>query len=96
MAKESISSQITGTGLSSTHGQGCQIFLDTIYQNWGKCTKLPLNYHMAIKYQIAEIPNGDKVYQRFPFQKPPKFCQIWILGLKIYHLATLLMAWREG
>jgi hypothetical protein len=30
--------------------QGCQIFLDTIYQNEGKCTKLPQHYQMAIKY----------------------------------------------
>jgi hypothetical protein len=27
---------------------GCQIFLDTIYQNWGKYTELPLNYLMVI------------------------------------------------
>jgi hypothetical protein len=26
----------------------------------------------------------------FPFQGPPKFNQIWIFGLKIYHLATLV------
>jgi hypothetical protein len=26
---------------------------------------------------------------------PQKFTQIWIFGLKIYHLATLL-AWRRG
>jgi hypothetical protein len=29
--------------------QGCQIFLDTIYQNGGNYTKLPLNFQMAIK-----------------------------------------------
>jgi hypothetical protein len=29
--------------------QGCQIFLDTIYQNVGKYTKLPQHYQMAIK-----------------------------------------------
>jgi hypothetical protein len=29
--------------------QGCQIFLDTIYQNGGQCPKLTLNYQMAIK-----------------------------------------------
>jgi hypothetical protein len=38
--------------------QGCQIFLDTIYQNGGKYTKLPLNYQMAIK-----IPNICKIFQ---------------------------------
>jgi hypothetical protein len=36
-------------GLSGRE-QGCQIFLDTIYQNGEKYTKLPLNYQMAIKY----------------------------------------------
>jgi hypothetical protein len=25
-----------------------------------------------------------------PLQDPPKFTPIWIFGLKIYHLATLL------
>jgi hypothetical protein len=35
-------------GLSGRE-QGCQIFLDTIYQNGKKYTKLPLNYQMAIK-----------------------------------------------
>jgi hypothetical protein len=30
--------------------QGCQIFLDTIYHNEGKYTKLPQLYEMAIKY----------------------------------------------
>jgi hypothetical protein len=36
---------------------GCQIFLDTIYQNGEKYTKLPLNYQMAITYmyQMAVI-----------------------------------------
>jgi hypothetical protein len=30
--------------------QCCQIFLDTIYQNEVKYTKLPQHYQMAIKY----------------------------------------------
>jgi hypothetical protein len=30
--------------------QGCQIFLDTTYQNEGKYTKLLQHYSMAIKY----------------------------------------------
>jgi hypothetical protein len=34
---------------------------------------------MVIKY----------IYQHFLFQGPPKFTQIWILGMKINHLATL-------
>jgi hypothetical protein len=36
------------------------------------------------------IPNGQRICQTFPFQGPPKFTQIGIFGLKIYHLATLL------
>jgi hypothetical protein len=28
--------------------QCCQIFLDTTYQNWGKYTKFPQHYQMAI------------------------------------------------
>jgi hypothetical protein len=33
-------------------------------------------------------PNGHK---NIPLQDPPKFTQIRIFGLKIYHLATLLV-----
>jgi hypothetical protein len=35
------------------------------------------------------IPNGDRVFQPFPFQGPPKVAQIMNFCLKIYHLATL-------
>jgi hypothetical protein len=30
------------------------------------------------------------INQHFPFEGPPKFTQIWIFGLKINHLATLV------
>jgi hypothetical protein len=71
--------------------QGCQILLDIIYQNRGKYTKSPLHYHMAIKCTKLSwyIPNGHRIYQPFAFQGPPKFSQIGIFGMKIYHLATL-------
>jgi hypothetical protein len=32
----------------------------------------------------------EYIYPPFPFQVPPKFTQIGILGLKTNHLATLL------
>jgi hypothetical protein len=32
------------------------------------------------------------MHQKRPLQDPPKFTQIGILGLKIYHLATLLQS----
>jgi hypothetical protein len=39
--------------------EGCQIFLDTIYQNEGKYAKLQQHYQMAITY----IPNDEKILQ---------------------------------
>jgi hypothetical protein len=47
---------------------------------------------MAIKrpnVRNTYVLNVHRVYKHFPFQVPPKFTQIGILGLKIYHLATL-------
>jgi hypothetical protein len=72
--------------------QGCQIFLDTIYQKGGKYTKVPLNVQMVVKCTKWQyyIPNDHKIYQHFPFQGPPKCTQIGIFGLKINHLATLV------
>jgi hypothetical protein len=56
--------------------QGCQIFLDTVYQKGGKDSNLPLNYQMAKKSTKAVIyfkwPNNIPT---FPFQGPPKFTQ---------------------
>jgi hypothetical protein len=39
-------------------------------------------------YKIARQMD-IKIYQPLPLQDPPKFTQILIFGLKIYHLATL-------
>jgi hypothetical protein len=79
----------TLTGFSGT--LGCQIFMDTINQNGGKYTKLPLNYQTVIKYvPIPNIPNGHRICQPVSLQGPPKFTAIGIFGLKIYHLATLV------
>jgi hypothetical protein len=42
-------------------------------------------------YQITiKCTKCTKIYQHLPLQAPPKFTQIWIFGLKIYHLATLI------
>jgi hypothetical protein len=67
--------------------QGCQIFLGTNYQN-GK--NIPNNhelYRMTIKYN--KRPSVHQIYHHLPLQDPPKFTQIWILGLKTNRLATL-------
>jgi hypothetical protein len=52
-----------------------------------KYTKWPWNIPNG--HEIC-IPNGHKIYQHLPLQKPPKFTQILIFGLKLYHLATLV------
>jgi hypothetical protein len=36
------------------------------------------------------IPNAHKIYEHLPLQDPPNFTLIWIFGLKLYHLATLV------
>jgi hypothetical protein len=72
--------------------QGCQIFLDTIYQNGGKCTTLSLNCQMASKQTKLQsnIPNGHKIYYiTVPFQGPPQFTQIGIFLFR-NHLAALV------
>jgi hypothetical protein len=72
--------------------QGCRIFLDSIYPNGGKYTKLPLNYQMAIKNTKWQqyIPNGHRKNKLVSFQGPREFTQIWIFGQKTCHLATML------
>jgi hypothetical protein len=49
---------------------------------------------MATKYTKwpNNRPNGHKINQHLPLQDPPKFTQIGIFGMKICHLATLVMA----
>jgi hypothetical protein len=62
---------------------------------WGKIYQI-CNQEICIPnvhkiWQMAvNIPSVHKLYQHLLLQDPPKFTQIWIFGLKIYHLATLL------
>jgi hypothetical protein len=71
-----------------------------IYQMTTNYTKRPQTipnghklYQTAINYPKWPYnnPNGHEIYQHYHFQEPPKFTQIGILGLKINHLATLLL-----
>jgi hypothetical protein len=77
--------------LTTPAEQGCQIFIDTIYQIRGKYTKEPKNFQISNKNAkiSLKITFGHKIYQLFPFLGPPKFTQIGIFGWLIYHLATL-------
>jgi hypothetical protein len=49
-------------------GQGCQIFLGTLYQNRKNVPNEYNMYQMAIKYPkcLYSIPNGHKMYQHIP------------------------------
>jgi hypothetical protein len=70
------------TKTTMTHS-GLPDFFDTIHiPKWGKNTKLPLHYQMAIKYTNWPyyIPNGLIIHQPFPFRGPPKFTQIETFG----------------
>jgi hypothetical protein len=48
---------------------------------------------MAIKYfkWPQNRPNGNKIYQHFPLEDPPKFPKIGIFGLKTNNLATMIL-----
>jgi hypothetical protein len=41
--------------------QGCQIFLNTIYQNGQKYAKLPLYYHLIFGLQIYHLATLDEI-----------------------------------
>jgi hypothetical protein len=73
---------------------GCQIFLDTIYQNVGECTKLQLNKQNGRNMYQMSVCNifqmAIKYSNIFPFLGSQKSTQIGIFCLKMYHLATLL------
>jgi hypothetical protein len=75
----------------STWEQGCQIFLDTKYQNGKKYTKLPRTIPNVPKIEQITV-NGPSVHKKnhhLPLQDTPKFTQNCIFGLKTNHLATL-------
>jgi hypothetical protein len=61
---------------------------------WENIPNYHKTYEMSIKYTkwAWNIPNGHKIYKHLAMQDPQKFTQICIFGMKIYHLATLLVA----
>jgi hypothetical protein len=75
--------------------QGCQIFLVTRYQKKENVPNDHKIYQMENKYFQWPLnrPNGQKIYQGFPLQDPPKFTKIEIFGWKTNHLATLVPSW---
>jgi hypothetical protein len=71
--------------------QGCQIILGTTYQNGEKiyqitikCSKWPQfipNGHSWNQMTRIHIPNGHKIEQHLPLQKPSKIypsCYFWL------------------
>jgi hypothetical protein len=60
-----------------------------------KCTKCPKKYTIW----PSNRQNGDEKYRHLPLQDVPKFTQIGIFGLKIFHLPTLVqyaLTWELG
>jgi hypothetical protein len=43
-----------------------------------------------IYHNGTKIPNNHEIHQHFPSKCPPKYAQIGLFGMKIYHLATLV------
>jgi hypothetical protein len=55
---------------------------------FAKHTKTGKRYQMTTKYMYQmDVRNSNDNY--FPIQGPPKYTQIGIFGMKMYHLATL-------
>jgi hypothetical protein len=72
--------------LAAQFSRVARFFLVRHTKNGGKYIKGSKN--------IPNVPNGRKIYpkkifQHLPSLRPPKFTQIGIFFLKIYHLATL-------
>jgi hypothetical protein len=68
-----------------------RFFLSTTYQNG---YKIPNVHKIYAVNEQKDISNGHKLnghikYQHYPLQDPPKYTQIGIFGMQIYHLATL-------
>jgi hypothetical protein len=65
--------------------------------SWSKHTKTGTIYQRTTNYTKRPyvVPNGHKLYQKalkyFPFYGPSKYTQIGTFGLKINHLAILLL-----
>jgi hypothetical protein len=72
--------------------QGCQIIIDTKYQNGilYVCTKNIPNCRKINQMATQSIPNGHKRCQKFPFKGHQKCTKNWGFGLKMNHLATPL------
>jgi hypothetical protein len=68
--------------LSSQSHQGCQIFLCETFENIPNVYKIYLCIVHKIYKMTVRIPNGYKIYQRFPFQGLPKYLGLGTFGLK--------------
>jgi hypothetical protein len=64
-----------------------------------KINKITNNYqrsYIVPNRSKIHIPNGHETCQLFPFQGPPEFAQSGIFGMKINHLATLILTSVPG
>jgi hypothetical protein len=72
----------------------------TLLSSWRRVARVFLVQHTKagkiytkLQQKYTKCPynrlNGHKIYQHLPLQDHPKFTQVGIFGLKIYHLVTL-------
>jgi hypothetical protein len=66
--------------------QHCYVFLKALYPDGIRTQVFSLPRQMWCPLRHAD----RTIYQHLILQGPQKFTQIWIFGLKIYHLATLV------
>jgi hypothetical protein len=66
--------------------QGCQIFIDTMYQDGDKmyqmAKKLPTGHKICTPNSHNKFQMAIKIYQHFPFLGPQKYTQIVFLVQK--------------
>jgi hypothetical protein len=81
----------------SVLGRAARFYLVQTYQH---CKNIPNDHKQTIpNYLRVSVSNGRKIsqmvikhtYQHFPFHGPPKYTQIGIFGMKINHLAILVL-----
>jgi hypothetical protein len=62
-------------------------------RKWKNTPKFHIRYQIAIKYSKWL---GKCTYKNFPFQGPSKYAQIGIFGMKMFHLAILVLSARTS
>jgi hypothetical protein len=86
-----------GNKYFTVSSSGLPDFFVVQHTKTGKIYQITMKYlyKMAKNYTKwpQSRPYSHEIYKHLQLQDPPKFTQIWIFGLKICHLATLVFVW---